>query len=140
MDDYSDIISLPHPEPYVRARMSMRDRAAQFAPFAALSGHSEAMAETARQTEEEAILNEDKLNQLNQKMQILIHRLNERPMVSFTYFVPDSVKNGGQYKSVCGIVQRIDDYSRTITLESGEILQLQYIHDIKIQEMSKDTL
>lgn len=129
-EDYSDIINLPHPEPHNRQRMSMQARAAQFAPFAALNGHSAAIAETARTTDAEIELSEDDRVFLDQQMSILLETMGDRQEVSITYFVPDSRKAGGSYKSVCGIVQKYDDYSQMLTLEGGTRIELQYIRDI----------
>lgn len=128
---YSDIIDLPHVEPFNRQRMSMQARAAQFAPFAALTGHSAAIEETARRTEDEVDLCEDDRTLLDQKMNEFLSHLEDRPQVSFTYFVPDALKKGGSYKSSTGIVQKVDDYTRTLTLEGGERIEIGRIIDIQ---------
>lgn len=130
--DYSDIIDLPHIEPQNRQRMSMQARAAQFAPFAALTGHSAAIEETARRTEDEMELCEDDRSLLDRKMSLLLSRLEERPQVTLTYFAPDALKKGGSYKSVTGIVQKVDDYNRILTLESGTKIEMQHIVGIQI--------
>ena len=129
---YSDIIDLPHVEPYNHHRMSMQARAAQFAPFAALTGHSDAIAETARQTEQELELCDDNRSLLDQTMQQLLSHLAERPHVTFTYFVPDARKSGGSYTTRTGIVQQVDSYTRTLTLEGGAKVPIQHIVDIEI--------
>lgn len=132
MSNYSDIIDLPHVEPINRRRMSMQSRAAQFAPFAALTGHSAAIEETARRTENEVELCEDDRSLLDQKMTELLSHLSERPQVTFTYFAPDAYKKGGSYKTITGIVQKMDDYTRTLTLEGGAKVEIQRIIDIQI--------
>lgn len=134
MDNYNDIINLPHPEPQNRQRMSMQARAAQFAPFAALTGHSAAIEETARKTEDEIDLCDDDLYRLNQQMTKLIDMLNNRPLVTFTFFSPDRLKNGGKYNSLTGIVQKLDDYNRTLTLEDGTKIEIRHIIDIQFNE------
>lgn len=132
MSNYSDIIDLPHVEPINHRRMSMQSRAAQFAPFAALTGHSAAIEETARRTENEVELCEDDRSLLDQKMTELLSHLSERPQVTFTYFAPDAYKKGGSYKTIIGIVQKMDDYTRTLTLEGGAKVEIQRIIDIQI--------
>ncbi len=132
MDDYSDIINLPHPEPQYRQRMSMQARAAQFAPFAALTGHDAAIEETARLTEEEINLCEDDQARLDQQMSLLLSMLDKRPLVTITYFIPDVHKKGGCYKSVTSIVQKVDDYTNTLTLEDGEKIEIRHIIDIRM--------
>lgn len=135
--DYSDIIDLPHAEPQNHQRMTMRARAAQFAPFAALTGHSAAIEETARRTEEEMDLSEDDRSLLDQKMAELLSHLEERPQVTFTYFAPDALKKGGSYKTLTGIVQKVDDYTRTLTLEGGEKVEIGRIIDIDVKTNDK---
>lgn len=130
--DYSDIIDLPHQEPQNRQRMSMQARAAQFAPFAALTVHSAAIEETARRTEDEIDLCEDDRVRLDQQLSKLLSMLDERPQVTLTYFAPDARKKGGSYRSVTGIVQKVDDYSRTLTLVGGSKVEMQHIIDINI--------
>ena len=133
MDNYSDIIELPHVEPFNRQRMSMQARAAQFAPFAALTGHSAAIEETARRTEDEVELCEDDCTLLDQKMAELLSHLDERPQVTFTYFAPDALKKGGSYKTLTGIVQKVDDYTRTLTLEGGAKVEIGRIIDMNVE-------
>ena len=99
--------------------MSLLDRAAQFAPFAALTGYDDAVKETARLTDEKIELSEENLNVLNMKYQILVDRLDEEHEVVFTYFVPDGNKSGGAYVKKRGVVKKVDDYERLITLYDG---------------------
>lgn len=95
---YDDIIDLPHPMSQKHPRMSMHDRAAQFSPFAALTGHGAAIAETERETAAWTDLEEDEREHLNRQLCILRDRLEERPEVAITYFVPDSRKAGGRLR------------------------------------------
>ena len=119
MDKYRDIINLPHKQSTKRPHMALLDRAAQFAPFAALTGYDDAVKETARLTDERIEMSEENLNVLNMKYQILVDRLDEEHEVSFTYFVPDGAKSGGAYVTKQGIVKKVDDFERLITLCDG---------------------
>ncbi len=119
MGKYDDIINLPHKQSAKRPHMSLLDRAAQFAPFAALTGYDDAVKETARLTDERIEMSEENLNVLNMKYQILVDRLDEEHEVSFTYFVPDGAKSGGAYVTKQGIVKKVDNFERLITLCDG---------------------
>ena len=119
MDKYKDIIYLPHKQSTKRPHMSLLDRAAQFAPFAALTGYDDAVKETARLTDEKIEMSEENLNVLNMKYQILVDRLDEEHEVVFTYFIPDKNKSGGAYVEKRGVVKKVDDYERLITLYDG---------------------
>ena len=96
---YEDIINLPHHVSATRPQMSMLDRAAQFSPFAALTGYDAAIKETGRLTDEKIEMDEEALNILNMKFQILVDSLDDEPEVTFTYFKPDERKAGGAYIS-----------------------------------------
>ena len=133
MKNYSDIIDLPHVEPLNRQRMPMQARAAQFAPFAALTGHSAAIEETARRTEDEVDLCEDDRSLLDRIMHELLSHLADRPQVTFSYFAPDALKKGGSYKTLTGIVQKVDEYTNTLTMEDGMRIEIQHIKDIIIK-------
>ncbi len=109
--DYSDIIHLPHHVSKTHPQMSMHDRAAQFSPFAALTGYDSAILETARLTEEKITLNED--------LQELLEHLSEKPLISITFFCPDKRKHGGSYVSISGTVKKLDLFQRILTLEDG---------------------
>ena len=131
MGKYDDLLPLPHPEPKTRLRMPMADRAAQFAPFAALTGYDAAIRETARLTEQRAELDEDARELLNAKLQILSERLNERPFAEFTVFREDRCKAGGAYETVSGIARRIDPTSRRVLFEGGTEIQIDEIYEIR---------
>lgn len=119
MEKYKDIINLPHKQSSKRPHMSLLDRAAQFAPFAALTGYDDAIREEGRITDEKIELSEEDMKVLNMKYQILVDRLNESHEVEFTYFVPDAAKSGGSYVTKQGIVKKVDDFERLITLYDG---------------------
>jgi hypothetical protein len=131
MNEYDDIINLPHHVSSKHPQMSMMNRAAQFAPFAALTGHSAAISETARLTESQQELADEYSEILNQKMAYLWEVINEHPTISITYFEPDKRKPGGKYVSIEGQLQNIDDYNQTIVLKNGEAIPLKSILDIQ---------
>lgn len=116
---YEDIIHLPHHVSIRRPQMSLHDRAAQFAPFAALTGHEEAVKETARLTETKIQLDENEIQLLDQKLQYLREHLQDRPPVIITHFVPDLRKAGGRYLEHEGIVKKIREYDHLIIMEDG---------------------
>lgn len=123
---YEDIVNLPHPVSRHHVPMPLLQRAAQFAPFAALIGYSEAVEETARLTDEQITLTESEVGELNRKLQVLEEMLERRkdrlPEVSVTYFVPDRRKHGGAYHTVSGQVEKIDLQRKRIAMKSGEVI------------------
>ena len=127
---YDSIIELPHHVSQKRPQMSMHDRAAQFSPFAALTGYDEAVHETARLTDSKIELSEEELQALNMKYNALIEQLDKQPEVKFLYFVPDEKKTGGSYVTVTGIVRKVDKFKRVIILQSGETIQMDNVIDI----------
>lgn len=114
---YDDIIHLPHHVSATHPQMPVSERAAQFSPFAALTGHQEALQETARLTEEKMDLDENARTILDRKLQLLLEKSAELPVVTITYFQQDSRKTGGSYKNVAGIVTDINLHTRTIAME-----------------------
>lgn len=119
MNQYEDIINLPHHVSPTRPQMPMSDRAAQFAPFAALTGYDAAIKETGRLTDEKIELDEEALTTLDMKYQFLMDALDDAPEVTITYFQPDERKAGGKYVSAVGVVRRVDDFERRITMQDG---------------------
>jgi len=113
-DDYRDIINLPHHQSTKRPHMSQHDRAAQFAPFAALRGYDEEIAETARLTDERQELSSEDIALLNQRLHIIIDNIKSKPEIAITYFVPDDKKDGGAYVTKKVNVRRIDEVERLI--------------------------
>ena len=116
---YNEIMGLPHHVSKTRPQMPMSDRAAQFAPFAALTGYDAAIKETGRQTDERNELDVEALSALDMKYQLLMEALDEAPEVTITYFRPDERKAGGKYVSAVGAVKKIDDFERRITMQDG---------------------
>lgn len=126
-DSYEDILHRPHPVSRRHPPMPAADRAAQFSPFAALSGYDAAIEETARLTEERPEADEQ---ELNRRLQRLLERVSTHPTVTLSYFQPDEKKDGGACRSVTGAVKKIDLYRRTITLEEGPVLPLDQLLEI----------
>jgi hypothetical protein len=116
---YDEIMGLPHHVSKTRPQMPMSDRAAQFAPFAALTGYDSAIKETGRLTDERIEHDVEALSALDMKYQLLMEALDEAPEVTITYFQPDERKAGGKYVSAVGAVKKIDDFERRITMRDG---------------------
>lgn len=131
---YDDIIALPHPEPRTHPRMSLHDRAAQFSPFAALTGHSAAIAETGRLTASRITLDESEIARVDAALQRLRELLPQAPAVSITYFVPDERKAGGSYQTVTGTARRIDTVNGMILLTDQRAIPIPDILDVAIQK------
>ena len=130
-ENYDDIIDLPHHVSATRPQMSMKDRAAQFSPFAALTGYDAAIKETGRLTDEKIEMDEEALNILNMKFQILIDSLDAEPGVTFTYFKPDERKDGGAYIDVAGVVKKMDDHERLIVMQGGRKIRMDDVLEIE---------
>lgn len=113
---YDDIIHLPRHISKKHPPMAIADRAAQFAPFAALTGHDAAVKETARLTDERVELDEYMKDVLSQKLQIIEECLEDHPEVEITYFQPDEEKKGGRYVSAISKVKKIDQYKRIVVM------------------------
>ena len=130
-DQYEDIINLPHHVSKTRPQMSMIDRAAQFSPFAALTGYDAANKETGRLNDEKIEMDEEALNILNMKFQLLVDRLADEPEITFTYFKPDERKAGGAYIDVTGKVKKVDDFERLIVMQNGTKMPMDDILNIE---------
>ena len=127
---YDDIIHLPHHVSRNHPQMPMLDRAAQFAPFAALTGYEAAVGETARLTAERRELDAQEAEELNRQLSVLIARLPERPEVTVEYFVPDERKAGGAYVTVTGRVRHISVPEKTMVMEDGTVIPLDDVYQI----------
>ena len=125
MTDYDDIIHLPHHVSQNHPQMPLRDRAAQFAPFAALTGYEAAVGETARQTTERRELDTQEAAELNRRLTDLAARLKDRPEVTIEYFVPDERKAGGAYVTVTGVVRNISVSERLLVMEYGTAIPME---------------
>ena len=131
MSEYDDIINLPHHVSSTRRHMTMIERAAQFSPFAALTGHSEAIEETARYTENAPYLDENAKTILGGKLQTILENINNDVAVSITYFRPDSKKKGGAYICKEGVVRRIDSFKREVVFTDGTVIIIDSIVEIE---------
>ena len=127
---YDDIIHLPHHVSKRHPQMPLYNRAAQFAPFAALSGHDAAVGETARQTDEQHDLSQSERDRLDRKMSRLLQR-EDRPEVGITYFLPDKRKSGGQYRTVTGTIKKVDEIEGRLLLTDGTVIPLDSVSDIR---------
>lgn len=130
-DRYDDIIHLPHHVSKTRPQMSMMDRAAQFSPFAALTGYDAAIKETGRLTDEKIELGEETKAVLDRKQCYLSNMISVQPEITVTYFLPDERKSGGTYLSVTGKLKRIDEYERMMILTDGKKIPLDDIMNIE---------
>ena len=128
---YDDIINLPRPVSKKRSPMSNYDRAAQFSPFAALTGYDAVIAETGRLTDTQIELDEGGKALLDEKLQTIREHLEEHPAVKLTVFSPDSWKSGGAYEEVTGNVKKIDPVTRCLVLTSGEVIPIDRIYGIE---------
>ena len=128
---YDDMIDLPHPTSKKHPRMSIRDRAAIFSPFAALSGHGAAIVETARLTDPRMELDEDTKAELDRRQAMLLEHIEEQPEVTVTWFQPDERKEGGAYLTVTGRLKKIDEAERTLTLLDGMSILLEDVVGIE---------
>lgn len=124
---YDDIINLPHHVSAKHPHMPALDRAAQFSPFAALTGHDAAIKETARLTDEQVELDENRKEVLDRQLQEIREHLSERPEVTITYFVPDERKLGGSYVTVSGKVKKLDEYEGRLILEDNTSVEISMI-------------
>ena len=122
---YDDIINLPHPTSKRHPRMPIRDRAAIFSPFAALSGHGAAIAETARLTERRMELDEDSRAELDRKQAVLLEHMDEQPELTVTWFQPDERKDGGAYLTATGRLKKLRELERLLVLADGAEIPLE---------------
>lgn len=129
---YEDIINLPHHVSNKHPKMTLKSRAAQFAPFAALTGYDDEIKETARLTNERIELDDEAKNILNNKIRIILEQISTRPVVTFTYFIPDLQKEGGKYVTAKGIVKKINEYKKMIILEDMTEIPIKEIINIQI--------
>ena len=127
MSRYDDIINLPHHISPTRQRMSMHDRAAQFAPFAALVGYDDAVAETARLTETRPELDEQEQRAINERLAYIADHIHEQPEVRIKYFVPDEHKSGGAIIEVSGKVKKISATDGIFMFADGNSLLIRDI-------------
>ena len=124
---YDDILHLPRPQSKKHRPMPMEDRAAQFLPFAALTGYDAAVSETARLTEDRIELDPQEAERLGARLAVLVKRQQEQPELSLLYYVPDARKAGGAYVTVSGRLRKITDFPRCIYLTDGSEIPIEDI-------------
>lgn len=127
---YEDIINLPHHVSKKHPRMLLEARSAQFAPFAALNGYDELIKETARETNQRIEINEELKVILDEKLRLIKEKINSKPNITVTYFVPDIKKDGGEYVTVTGKIIKIDEYKHKIILENKTEIPISEIIEI----------
>lgn len=136
MNPYDDIIIHVRPVSLKHAPMPRAGRAAQFAPFAALSGYDSAISETARLTESEIIPDEERLALMDEKIHALLELIRDQPEITITYFEPDSQKSGGAYLSITGRIRRIDETCRQIIFSDRTVISMDSIYEIDCSLLS----
>ena len=134
IEKYGYIINLGHPTSKKHPRMPIRDRAAQFAPFAALVGYDDAVEETARVTDDMIEQSEEMKAVIDEKLRYLSERIGEMPTVIVTYFLPDKKKSGGEYKIFTGKLKRLDDYDAVMIFECGKRISYDKIYSVELKE------
>lgn len=128
---YEDMINLPHHVSSVHPQMDILARAAQFAPFAALTGYDAAIRETARLTDKEIELDEAAKEILDEKLQIVRESIPEQPVIEITYFKPDLNKSGGAYETILGEVKKIDEVSHSLIMQDGLRIRINRILNVE---------
>lgn len=129
---YDDIIDLPHPTSTRHPRMPMANRAAQFSPFAALTGYEDAVQETARQTVARPELTKEEKSHLNAELQALAEKISEHPTVSLTYFQPDERKAGGGFVTAEGAAKKLDRHTGMVILDDGRKIPVENLMSIQL--------
>lgn len=132
MMKYDDIIHLPHHRSKKHAPMPLSDRAAQFSPFAALTGHDAAIKETARLTDRKIELDEYEIAVLDEVLQTIKEKIAESPEITVTYFEPDMRKEGGKYVTVTGNVKKMDEYTKALIMNNGMRIRIEDIIEIVV--------
>lgn len=130
MSKYDDIINLERPISKKRMPMSIENRAAQFAPFSALTGYEDAVKETARITDSKKILSEGIKEIINEKINYIKNNLKTIGEVNITYFLKDKKKTGGKYTTITDLVKKIDINNCLIYLRRGTIISFDDISNI----------
>lgn len=135
---YQDIIDLPYQKSTRHPHMARIDRAAQFAPFAALTGHKEVIKETARITEEKRILDDNKKFILNNNLKAIISKIDQQPLIKVVYFQEDKTKQGGQYLTIINQIKKVDEYNRVIILVNSSRIKIDDIYEIELSDQREE--
>ena len=131
--NYEQIIHLEHPSSRIHPRMSRLDRAAQFAPFAALTGYEEAIDETARRVSDKRELDEESISAINRTLLTLKSRENHHPLAEITWFIPDQLKQGGEYVTDILLVRKIDDINQKLISADGRVIAFADIYQLYLK-------
>lgn len=140
MNNYDDIINLPHHVSSRHKSMSIYNRSAQFAPFSALTGYSEAIVETARLTDQKIDIDEGLKNILSDKLNKINTNLDKKWIVQITYFVPDKKKSGGEYVSISGVIKKIDLLNDMLTLFDKTKIPISDIIGVSCEYLNGDEI
>lgn len=132
MNNYDDIINMPHHVSKTRKPMSLQNRSAQFAPFSALTTYDDKIREVARETSRKIELDDGIKLMLNEKLCLIKNDIKLRPRVTITYFASDSKKKEGHYKTITSNVKIVDEVYKRIVLIDNTIISFDNIIDIKI--------
>lgn len=138
MSNYDDIINLPHHESKVHPKMTLYNRSAQFAPFAALTGYDDAIVETARLTDKRINIDESLKEVINKKLQKIESMSSKHPLIEVTFFVKDKKKNGGSYTTISGNVKRIDTDNSLIVLTNKSKIPISEIINVKLCNIDRN--
>ena len=138
MSNYDDIINLPHHESKVHPKMTLYNRSAQFAPFAALTGYDDAIVETARLTDKRINIDESLKEVINKKLQKIESISSKLPLIEVTFFVKDKKKNGGSYTTISGNVKRIDIDNSLIVLTNKSNIPISEIINVKLCNIDRN--
>lgn len=130
MSKYDDIINLPHHVSKTHKPMPLINRAAQFAPFSALTGYDDAITEAGRQTTNREVPSSSELEILSNRLAFAIEHIDEHEQLTFTYFIPDKMKDGGEKVTVIGVIRKYNENERTVMLHDGRILYIDNILSI----------
>lgn len=134
MEKYEHILNIPYNKSTKRKQMSLNDRAAQFAPFAALTGYEESIAETGRLTDKQITLNQQAKELISKKLNYIIdNKITD--LVEIKYFIPDERKTGGMYKTVISRIKRVDTVNRLVILEDNSKLEIYKIVEIHLPNL-----
>ena len=128
---YEDIVDLPHHVSKKHPQPTMADRAARFAPFAAITGYEEMVLEEARVTDDRIEMDESSKAALNEKLNMILEFIDEQPEIKITYFEPDKRKAGGAYVTVTGTVKRIDEYEHLVIMTDGKKINIDDIYNLQ---------
>lgn len=130
MNNYDDIINLPYNKSKKRPNMSLEARSFQFAPFSALAGYEDKIVETARLTDKKIEIDDSLMEILNNKLIIIKEHIDEKPLITFTYFIKDKNKSGGSYETLTGNVRKIDEVNKEVIFADKSKIYFDDILDI----------